>query len=71
MPELYETFIHLTFIGIIALFPVVNPIGSAFMVSPYFENLTNGNPRADYLRIAGGEAMQVSARPVLTVTFQP
>ena len=45
MPELYETFIHLTFIGIIALFPVVNPIGSAFMVSPYFENLTNGEKR--------------------------
>ncbi len=45
MPELYETFIHLTFIGIIALFPVVNPIGSAFMVSPYFENLTRGEKR--------------------------
>ena len=45
MPELYETFIHLTFIGIIALFPVVNPVGSAFMVSPYFENLTNGEKR--------------------------
>ena len=45
MPQLYETFIHLTFIGIIALFPVVNPIGSAFMVSPYFENLTNGEKR--------------------------
>jgi multiple antibiotic resistance protein len=45
MPELYETFIHLTFIGIIALFPVVNPIGSAFMVSPYFENLTSGEKR--------------------------
>ncbi|RZA01001.1 MAG: MarC family protein [Sphingobacteriaceae bacterium] len=45
MPVLYETFIHLTFIGIIALFPVVNPIGSAFMVSPYFENLTRGEKR--------------------------
>src|SRR6187402_1307120 len=45
MPELYETFMHLVFIGIIALFPVVNPIGSAFMVSPYFENLTRGEKR--------------------------
>ena len=45
MPELYETFIHLVFIGIIALFPVVNPVGSAFMVSPYFENLTRGEKR--------------------------
>jgi len=35
----YNTFIHLLFIGIIALFPVVNPLGSAFMVSPYFANL--------------------------------
>ena len=45
MPELYETFIHLIFIGIIALFPVVNPVGSAFMVSPYFENLTSGEKK--------------------------
>ena len=45
MPELYQNFIHLTFIAIIALFPVVNPVGSAFMVSPYFENLTKGEKR--------------------------
>jgi len=51
MPELYETFIHLTFIGIIALFPVVNPIGSAFMVSPYFENLTRSEKRIAVGRI--------------------
>ncbi|MET1053775.1 MAG: MarC family protein [Pedobacter sp.] len=46
MSEFYESFVHLTFIGIIALFPVVNPIGSAFMVSPYFENLNNAEKRA-------------------------
>ena len=46
MPEFYESFIHLTFIGIIALFPVVNPIGSAFMVSPFFEHLTRSEKRA-------------------------
>jgi multiple antibiotic resistance protein len=45
MTEFYESFVHLVFIGIIALFPVVNPIGSAFMVSPYFENLTKGEKR--------------------------
>jgi multiple antibiotic resistance protein len=45
MSEFYESFIHLVFIGIIALFPVVNPIGSAFMVSPYFEHLTRGEKR--------------------------
>jgi len=32
--------IHLVFIGIITLFPVVNPIGSAFILNPYFDNLT-------------------------------
>lgn len=37
----YNTFIHLLFIGIIALFPVVNPIGSAFIVSPFFADLND------------------------------
>ena len=46
MPEFYESFVHLTFIGIIALFPVVNPIGSAFMVSPFFEHLTRAEKRS-------------------------
>jgi multiple antibiotic resistance protein len=36
MPQQFNTFIHLVFIGFVALFPVVNPIGSAFIVSPYF-----------------------------------
>jgi multiple antibiotic resistance protein len=45
MSQFYESFLHLVFIAIIALFPVVNPIGSAFMVSPYFENLTRGEKR--------------------------
>lgn len=36
----YHSFIHLLFIGIIALFPVVNPLGSAFIVTPYFTNLS-------------------------------
>jgi len=40
MPAYYHSLIHLLFIGIIALFPVVNPIGSAFIVNPYFANLT-------------------------------
>jgi multiple antibiotic resistance protein len=34
-----HTFVHLLFIGIVALFPVVNPIGSAFMVNPYLSKL--------------------------------
>jgi len=39
MSTYYNNFVHLVFIGIIALFPVVNPVGSAFMVSPFFANL--------------------------------
>ncbi|HVW94525.1 MAG TPA: MarC family protein [Mucilaginibacter sp.] len=35
-----NSFIHLAFIGFVALFPVVNPIGTAFMVSPYFSHLS-------------------------------
>jgi multiple antibiotic resistance protein len=36
-----HSFIQLLFIGIIALFPVVNPLGSAFLVSPYLLNLND------------------------------
>lgn len=36
----FHSFVHLLFIGIIALFPVVNPVGSAFIVNPYFSNLS-------------------------------
>jgi len=41
MSLFYHSFTNLLFIGIIALFPVVNPIGSAFVVSPYFESLSS------------------------------
>ena len=40
-----HSFIHLLFISIIALFPVINPIGSAFIVAPYFENLSTSEKR--------------------------
>lgn len=36
-----NSFVHLMFIGIIALFPVINPVGSAFIVMPYFVGLTD------------------------------
>ena len=45
MYAFYHSFVHLLFIGIIALFPVVNPIGSSFIVSPYFANLTRSEKR--------------------------
>jgi len=40
MSQQFNTFIHLVFIGFVALFPVVNPIGSAFIVSPYFVDIS-------------------------------
>ncbi|MGY3214184.1 hypothetical protein [Mucilaginibacter sp. HD30] len=36
MPQYLNSFIHLVFIGFVALFPVVNPVGTAFIVNPYF-----------------------------------
>jgi multiple antibiotic resistance protein len=36
----FHSFIHLVFIGFVALFPVVNPLGTAFIISPYFAGLT-------------------------------
>ncbi|WP_426667384.1 MarC family protein [Mucilaginibacter sp. McL0603] len=35
-----HSFVHLLFIGIIALLPVADPIGAAFMVAPYFSHLS-------------------------------
>jgi multiple antibiotic resistance protein len=40
-----HTFIHLLFIGVVALFPVVNPIGTAFVVMPYFARLDRGGKK--------------------------
>ena len=45
-------FIQLVFIAIIALFPVINPIGSAFIVSQYFDGLSEGERRATVKKIA-------------------
>lgn len=47
----YNTFIHLLFIGIIALFPVVNPIGSSFIVSPFFAHLEQSEKRSAVRKI--------------------
>ena len=41
----FHSFVHLLFIGIIALFPVVNPLGSAFIITPYFVGLTDQEKR--------------------------
>jgi multiple antibiotic resistance protein len=46
-----HTFVHLLFIGFIALFPVVNPIGSAFILAPYFTDLTEDQKRTAVRKI--------------------
>jgi len=45
MPTFYHSFINLVFIGIIALFPVVNPVGSAFIISPFLAHLNKAEKR--------------------------
>jgi len=47
-----NSFIHILFIGLIALFPVINPIGSAFIVNPYFVNLSRQQKRNAVKRIS-------------------
>jgi len=51
MAAQYPSFINLVFIGIIALFPVVNPLGSAFIISPYFIDLNAVEKRKAVIKI--------------------
>ena len=53
MPSFYHSFVQLLFIAIIALFPVVNPIGSAFIISPYFDHLSSSERRQAVAKITG------------------
>lgn len=52
IPEEIYTFIQLLFMAVIALFPVVNPVGTAFIVMPYFNDLTGAQRRAAVKKIA-------------------
>src|SRR6188474_1478533 len=52
MHESYQSWVHLVFIGIITLFPVVNPIGTAFILNPYFDNLTRKERKNAVKKIA-------------------
>lgn len=45
-------FIHNIFIGIIALFPVINPIGTAFVVNPYFSGLERSERKKAVFKVA-------------------
>ena len=47
-----HSFVHLMFIGIIALFPVVNPIGTAFIVMPYFQGLSHDERKRAVRKVA-------------------
>ncbi|HTV87344.1 MAG TPA: MarC family protein [Dyella sp.] len=39
MASQLHNFVHLLFIGVVALFPVINPVGTAFVVMPYFAHM--------------------------------
>ena len=45
-------FIHLVLVSFVALFPVVNPVGSAFMVAPYFRGLPLSDKRRAVRKIS-------------------
>lgn len=44
-------FVHLALVSFVALFPVVNPIGTAFVVMPYFAHLDDAGKRRAVLKI--------------------
>ncbi len=46
-----QSFVDMLFIGVIALFPVVNPIGSAFIVNPFLSNLPQTEKRKAVTKI--------------------
>lgn len=63
MPQYIDSFIHFVFLGFIALFPVVNPIGSAFILSPFFATLT----RKERMRAVKKVALNAFVICVLTL----
>lgn len=46
-----HSFVQLLFTGIIALFPVINPIGSALMVNPYLSRLVDSEKKSAVRKI--------------------
>lgn len=47
-----NSFLHLLFISVVALFPVINPVGTALMVNPYFKNMSLQDRKACARKIA-------------------
>lgn len=46
-----HTFVQLLFTGIIALFPVINPIGTALIINPYFSQLNDADKKTAVRKI--------------------
>ncbi|OQY92037.1 MAG: multiple antibiotic resistance (MarC)-like protein [Sphingobacteriales bacterium UTBCD1] len=46
-----HSFVHMLFISMIALFPVINPFGSALIVNPYLSQLTDVEEKAAVKKI--------------------
>lgn len=47
-----HSFFHLLFISLVALFPVVNPIGTSLIVNPYFSGLSRDEKKVAVRKIA-------------------
>jgi multiple antibiotic resistance protein len=50
--ESVSSFLHLAFVGFIALFPPVNPVGTAFVVDPFMHYLTPAERKMAAVKIA-------------------
>lgn len=50
--ESVQPFVKLVFFAIIALFPVINPIGASFILSPYFSGLSRQDRYAAVKRVS-------------------
>ncbi|HQI41401.1 MAG: multiple antibiotic resistance (MarC)-like protein [Ignavibacteriales bacterium UTCHB2] len=47
-----HSFIHMLFISVVALFPIINPIGSALIVNPYLSKLSDADKKAAVKKIS-------------------
>lgn len=50
--ELALSLVHLTFVGFFALFPPINPVGTALMVDPFLQGLSLQERKSAALKIA-------------------
>lgn len=58
-----QSFLEIVFLGFIALFPVVNPIGTALMVDPYFSGLSRSE------RVSAARKVSVYALGICVITL--